>query len=782
MLTSIDTRSCVLFLGSGFVRDGKNILNDAPPLGDGLRKSLSELLDDADYENYDMQTISDAVLARDNLDLYQHLYNLFTMKEVPESHVRLLKMPWRRIYTTNYDDSVELILPSVRSFNYDEPCPKKIPLGSLIHLHGVIRSANRDNIANQVILGERSYVRLHFDKSQWFSELYRDIRYSDATFFVGYSLRDHHISSLLMQSQDTKGKVFFITSGEPKKPEAERFNLYGRVEPIGVAGLVDCIGRLPKPNLSSLDLSQLRSLRFLDPLQDRASLTPPTAPEVRHLLTFGTLNFKRLIAGLHDQSYAVTRKRKLAEALDAVGCSRTLIVDSHIGNGKTVFLHIMAAVLSSNRYKCFICRSDVNDVSKDIEILKAAGKIAIIFDSYSVALDVIREFEQVADAIFIVAVRSSVRAIQMHEIIGSFPAPVSVLNLNQIDRDDRDALRSLASKSGLISPDFERKLSSSHDFRELVLSIYSNSSVRKSIETELVPALNSDRAKRLFLTCYIIKQSGHDADPVFVRDIIGDDPYVLLGTFGPVAHELFSGGDGIELRSSSFSRYIVDNYFDARDIASLLEKLILAAARRREKRSYRRMLGAFMQVSFLRNILLSWSNADRTIEEIFEKIRHDSIVNMEPLFWLQYSILMVDRDIDISEDFVRTSYVRAGAMPGFQTYQIDTFALHLFLRAEILSTGNSVVRFDDISERVEAVAQMLSDSSHRYYAINALSEFESFVRSRSPVFTDHQKLRLVYHLRKTARALADLPTSYKAESGSEATRISIERAIAILTN
>jgi hypothetical protein len=294
VLTEIDTSACILFLGSGFTADCKNILNSPPPIGDTLRQDLIELLGDSSYSEYDLQVVSEAAAGRPGLDLYQELYNRFTITQVPNSHKALLTLPWRRIYTTNYDDAVELTTPDRPIFNYDDETPRRIPLGSVIHLHGVIRNTNPDNVLDQLVLGERSYVRQHLSKSSWFDEFDRDVRFADATFFLGYSLKDQHITALLMKNPATVRKVFFITRGQPDKPTASRFEQYGNILPVGISGFESLIRSLPKPTPNSAP-NQLKSLRYLDPLQDQAALTPPTSPEVRNLLAFGTFNFKRMI-------------------------------------------------------------------------------------------------------------------------------------------------------------------------------------------------------------------------------------------------------------------------------------------------------------------------------------------------------------------------------------------------------------------------------------------------------------------------------------------------------
>ena len=114
----IDTKGSILFLGSGFSQGAKNIRNENLPTGHGLRDEFARLLG-VDPNAYDLKTLADEISSRQDLNLYQTLYELFTVKELQPSQDDILQLPWRRIYTTNYDDAVELIKqPEVWTFGF----------------------------------------------------------------------------------------------------------------------------------------------------------------------------------------------------------------------------------------------------------------------------------------------------------------------------------------------------------------------------------------------------------------------------------------------------------------------------------------------------------------------------------------------------------------------------------------------------------------------------------------------------------------------------------------
>ena len=201
--TELDPSGSILFLGAGFSKDALNIQGTELPLGIDLRNKFAEMLN-VDPNSYDLRTLAEEINSRQDLNLYQILYRLYTVKELPRDQLDILTLPWRRIYTTNYDDAVEFAILQKNekpvTFDYHEDKPKKLPTGSVIHLHGSIRTTNQANVLKQLVLNEQSYIRQHFEQSLWYSEFIRDLRFCDACYFVGYGLRDYHISALLLQT------------------------------------------------------------------------------------------------------------------------------------------------------------------------------------------------------------------------------------------------------------------------------------------------------------------------------------------------------------------------------------------------------------------------------------------------------------------------------------------------------------------------------------------------------------------------------------------------------
>src|SRR5882762_6244265 len=90
-----------------------------------------------------------------------------------------------------------------------------------------------------------------------------------------------------------------------------------------------------------------------------------------------------------------------------------------------------------------------------------------------------------------------------------------------------------------------------------------------------------------------------------------------------------------------------------------------------------------MQYSNLAELFHGEVDAHQLIIRLYERLRYDERVNDEPLFWLQYAIAFTEaKQLLPAELFIKTSYERAAARPGFRTFQIDTQAFRILLLIE----------------------------------------------------------------------------------------------------
>ena len=781
-IKDIDASGSVLFLGAGFSQGATNIQGERLPTGSGLKKQLAKLLRVAP-EHYNLETLVDEINSRKEFNIYQILYKLFTVRRPSDDQRSILKLPWRRIYTTNYDDIIESCLihkdRPVRSYTYDEPKPRKILHKTIIHLHGAIRNTTEENVLDQLILNENSYIRQHFEKSDWYDEFVRDLRFSDANFFVGYSLQDYHIAALLLQEPGLREKTYFVTGAKYDNIFENRIKPHGEIFPIGITGFAKICRTSTRPAYVG-NIRSLKAFKYLDPMQDRKTLSKPTSIEILNFVTYGTFNFSRCVATLPHAKYVVPRQ-ELADACNReIKNVRCLLIHSYIGNGKSVFFYILAHKLSAQGYRCLQFHSNPIVQERELEFLRTIDKLVIFIDSYDTAIDYIQQLsDSLPDAKFIVSIRTAVQDFRLHEIQSRLPQPMYRLSLNGISDIDSYNFKELLNQAGVRVPNLEDVIDRCKEFREVIVSLYNNQDIRRKIKDELTPLLEIRKSREIFVTIHLLNWVGCEVEPALLKSVTGADAYVEMMKFPNVTRDVFGlHDDNVRVRSPMFSEYLILNHFDTEDILDCAYELICISARRKEERRYRLIMGNVMRFSNLRRALGKDPDRLDKLAHLFDKLHRNIDVNMEPLFWLQYSILMTASEkLESAEGFIRTAYSRAEARPQFHTFQIDTYALRLFLMIEIKSKESSTVeRFDEIVDKMEKVRSMIGSESQRYHAIRVLHGIEEFVRERMDALTQSEKNALVEYLGLVISDLDKLPLSVQSETESVEIRNSVNRA------
>ena len=775
----VDPRESILFLGSGFSRTATNILGTNIPTSRELHRSFADKLD-VQPDDYDLKILADEIASQGNIDLYQLLYNTFTVRDIHEDQDAILRLPWNRIYTTNYDDAAEFAChrygKTIHSFNHDEKKPQRLPSGSIIHLHGVIRKTTPENILDQLVLNEKSYVRQHFEVSPWYGDFIRDLRFCDACYFIGYNLSDYHISALLMKTPGVRAKTYFVTQQPVASLFVSRVSNYGVVLPLDTNAFAELCRTSSTPSIVTSPHAT-KGFQYLDPIKDRRTLSPPTANEILNLVTYGTFNQQRCFDCLPRSDYVVARSELAMNACERLKDTKCLLIHSRIGNGKSIFVHILAHILTQQGYRCFLARDNAPLLQRDVTILKTFRNLVIFFDSYNQAIDFIDQLTEVADDTrFVVSVRTSVQEVRLHEIQSRLPTPLDRVDLNRMTKRDADSFLELLVRAGAGTSNLRTIVARSKDFRDVVVGVYRNRLIQEKIERELSPLFSDRKAKLVFVVTHLLKWSGQEIDIAFVRSVTRCDAYAEVTKFRELAGDVFSlDSDEILVRSSVFAEYILQHVFTTSDIIDCIYSILVEAVKRKYERRYQAVLSSLMRVSEIIQVLQHDSNRIGAVRDLFERLRLDEALNEEPLFWLQYSILMShDNDLRAAEGFIRTAYLRAESSPGFRTFQIDTYALRLFLSIEQKGEPTvRVARFDEIVDKMERIRLMIGEEGIRSHAIQVLKHVAPFVSTRIAAFSTGEKIALVQHCNLLIQELDLLSRDEQDRKEVRASRMSL---------
>lgn len=257
IINRISTGNAILFVGAGFSKGAVNFKpgNDIP-----TSKELARLIgkigdfnseDDLQYaaDFFINKYVKDDV-AMDNL--INELKKTFYIKESKKEHQSVVKVPWRRIYTTNYDNLIEesgrAVGKIIESKDIDDAINGQINTSYCVHINGFIANLDKKELNNKFKLSKSSYLSSSnsFIESNWNYIFKRDLELSSAVIFIGYSLYDIDIEKILFENLEYKKKIFFIEDilKQNEEPNARRdfiFSKYGSLIRLGVKGFADLI-------------------------------------------------------------------------------------------------------------------------------------------------------------------------------------------------------------------------------------------------------------------------------------------------------------------------------------------------------------------------------------------------------------------------------------------------------------------------------------------------------------------------------------------------------------
>ncbi len=202
-LEKIKRGKCVLFLGSGASFSSGGPLGTE--LGEYIRDNIvySDDLYDDDLALYTEKLLDNNKVSRKEMEIC--IKNRLVSLKPTKGHTFLTKIPWKAIYTTNYDTLIEDQYKSQNLYNlvkiteynqFDSLTPNEIPF---YKMHGCIQEVY--NPYKPLIITYSDIETNKEEKAETINRLMNDL--IDTVLFVGYSFNDGIIDNLLGVLRET---------------------------------------------------------------------------------------------------------------------------------------------------------------------------------------------------------------------------------------------------------------------------------------------------------------------------------------------------------------------------------------------------------------------------------------------------------------------------------------------------------------------------------------------------------------------------------------------------
>jgi hypothetical protein len=695
---ALDGRA-VLFLGAGFSRGATNLGGRDFSLGADLASRLSAAADVP--KEFALDDAAEAYAGKFGAaKLVDELKVSFSAKAVADFHKRIAEVPWRRVYTTNYDDVFELACRDIGK-RVDAVIPaddiSQISKKNLIcvHLNGLIARTNENSIWGDLKLTQPSYDSGSALDNEWGSFFRSDLQAAQAVFFVGYSLWDIDVRRLLFEEQ-LIDKSFFALGKGPDLATAQRVSKYGLLVAADTqefAGQLIEFGKkyVPEkdPTPISFCLSRYEAGPAATALEDR---------NIFELLLFGNLRPEFVAAGFLGQiRYCGPRKTNGLAVSRLEAGTRMIVLHSSLGNGKTIALEELKFLAHSRGCKVLTLVNRGDSLEEELQnALVQSGKKAFFIDNYVEWLEVFPLFgaHRSEDFTLIVSARSSSNDVLIDRLsrdLGTgdiYEIPVDRLDAEDIRWivkffDEFGIWGDKASFSALRKEKFLARACDG-EWSGILLKLLESPHIVEKLQGLFSELKKNGPYSEPIIRLLILTVLAYRLETPVLVDLCGDK--ILEGGFrkDPVAKELIDfGRTTVGMRSSVTAEVLLRQVVDPNIVVKALIGLITRADKLSHTSTFNYEL--FKNLVRFSNLHFMFAEKERGRAgmRVYEAVKNLPACRRSPLFWLQYGIAaLVSGDYDRAKSYFDNAYSFAGEMYEYDSFQIDNhYARFLIERA-----------------------------------------------------------------------------------------------------
>ena len=742
--------NCLLFLGSGFSAGAYNILDNEMPIAGALAK----ILDDKTGEDNggDLEESAESYIDKfGEVELAQLLRNTFTVKTPTAGQKAVCGCKWRRIYTTNYDNSVEQImankgkqfLPVTLSSDSQDYVNKR---EIVVHLNGSVSNLSTGIMSTEFKLTSGSYLTQQFLDSSWQNLFEYDIKDSDLIVFIGFSLKyDLDIKRLLWEDSDTKKKCVFIMKDGEKQMNIKKATRFGVVFPIGleVFGRKIVEAQRLKPQVATKLNRPL--LCFRTPSIQNTSVAKIPDSSITDLFLFGKVDDLLLQKSSEYPDtlyYYINRKEFDVVSKQLENGVKDILVHSDLGNGKTLFIKGLIVRLLKEGYKVYEYTKYYASLTDEIEKICGEGdsNTVIIVENYSTNRRIVEAIQTYRiKQRLIVSERSVTNDMSYDWLRGIVKHDFYEVDVNRLNDDELKQCMSILDQFGLwrrysdLRIDKKEELLKVHcksSLKLILLDVINSSDIRKRIEGD-IKKISADRDIYQAMVLMLVSNL---LDWNISLDCIS---YALGNTIkgnatfrrNAVVKEYIDFGNAeLKVKSSILSEVILTRIMDVDVVRETLVKAF---------RNFDKYLGDPEYRKYMITIL-SYANLQRVFNKeegdvfnanivvLFEDIRNCKFCENNPHYWLQYAIAKLgEQKYDEAKMYFDNAYSYAKRRTGFDTYQIDNHYARYLLENVIYTNADS-----EYFRAFRQAHAILTDKSHlkdtKFYPFKVARSYQPF--------------------------------------------------------
>ncbi len=689
----------ILFLGAGFSigginKSGKPMLNAAD-----LSKEMCRVLkleESPDIAVVSERFINDPKCGKGIDALIDFLKSQLICIQTSEVQDVILSVPWQRIYTTNYDNVVEVsskkqkirrrsltVSGSVTDFKDIE--------SAIVHMNGYIVNLTSKKFFNEFKITEDNYLNVDFMDSPWGRQFEHDINYCRNIFFIGYSMR-YDLDLQKVMYNRIRDKSIFIDRKQLDGNQEYRLNKWGQLYKIEAEGFAETIKQIRTEYIPKPPKRELMSLTEINP----SDYIPKTikAAEVLDLLTFG--KYDRLWFRTSDEFF-LKREEHIENIIRNFDTHNICLVHADLGNGKTVFLDCLISRLIEEN-DVFIPKNDEH-IADDLRELgkRVEARQVIVLDNYEQHMNFFREY---ADAPFpnikiVAACRSSLNILLLDQIQSKYrldSKQIFLENVNELGDSEcarliklmnhyqlwgRHANLSGGKKIRLVKDDYHSRLS------EVFYMLLDSQSIKSKLK-QLFDKLEDEVLKKYVFALSVCEICHFELQTYEICRLINIAPSAIESL--TYDRELRSMFDNARFRSAIFAQYTIRTLDNKSELLNVIKQMYRRSMPEHGKKYFMLRRTLTSRTSLLP--IFNNSYDEQSLYDYYDSIREYAKGN--PFYWLQFAItaLNLKRYTD-AKLYFENAYSYADQLESFDTFQLDThYARYLLEDLELASEPN----------------------------------------------------------------------------------------------
>lgn len=750
--------NAILFLGSGASFGAVNQNNVTMGVGEDLAKKIYPGVSD-------LQQATELFIDEKNnehkdgeLELISFLKKEFYSTAITEDQSKLSIIPWKRIYTTNYDDVIERAYMEsskpILSVTTDDNASDYLSCSELVYLHinGYIKKLNKSTLQNSFKLSSTSYNTDSFTNSKWGTLFQNDLDAYASVIFIGFSMKYDLDIRRIVYKKDSSKCIFIVWENEPDA-NIRFLSKYGKVYPIGIKGFIQKVQDI-KRTYHPLVISKLEDVALTNFRKyDRApSLSSPSDSEVLNYYTRGSRS-QNLYYNKGGKYTSIIWRDCIKSIIKNINNGiKAIFIHSDIGNGKTETLEQICLSLC-NIYSIYSLVDYNEKISKEIELIcKSTSKMIVIIENFYNYYDVLKIFELYGDndnITFIFTARTSIYRSRYESF--SFSS-MKVYDLNRLNNIEIENMVEVFKRYGFYS--IETKNIYDHIYSQcnrklqsVMLSIFDNeiitSNIKSICKSTLIPQNKYFELLLFLITVKVMSLSINFKDALNLLQIYSYD-YDFEKDSN--LNELLDwDNDSASIKSPALCTWILKN----NNFASYVFDILIKAAQKADSAydvnaKYRNFLGNIISYKHLKFILelfnLTLNEKLITINNFYERIKEYDFYKDKYYFWLQYAISSLEmKDYSSSEMHFKAAY--ANIPDSMQPFEIDNqyarLKIELLLLPDYCYCTNTILEIQEI-DKLLTPSTIKSDEKFYSYKM-AYSYYRKLYDKFYSLFNDTEK-------------------------------------------